>query len=177
MNHTDHVNLIRGGVPTGDNQTWADFGSGTGAFTLALADVFGPNATIHSIDCDAGALRTQADEMRRRFPQVTLQTHAHDYTRPFDLPKLDGIIAANTLHFQRDADKPRLVRLLKNYLREGGRMIVVEYNIDAGNYAVPHPLPFSAWQMLARDVGFAHTELLTTRPSRFLREIYSAVSW
>jgi hypothetical protein len=42
---------------------------------------------------------------------------------------------------------------------------------------MPHPLPFTEWQRLAERCGFAHTELLATRPSRFLREIYSAVSW
>ena len=180
MNHTDHVNLIRGGVPA-PGGTWADFGSGAGAFTLALADVVAGTsmpkggAAIHSIDRDAGALRVQADEMHRRFPQVTLETYAHDYTRSLDLPKLDGIVAANTLHFHRDA--LRVLHLLKGYLKEGGRMLVVEYNIDVGNYAVPHPLPFSAWQTLAKEAGFGHTELLATRPSRFLQEIYSAVSW
>jgi len=176
MNHTDHVNLIRGGVPAGHNQIWADFGSGQGAFTLALADVLGAGATIHSIDRDAHALRTQAGEMQRLFPGVKLLTYSHDYTRPLDLPKLDGIVAANTLHFHREADKARIVRLFKRYVREGGAMVIVEYNIDAGNYAVPYPLPFPAWQALARDAGWAQTERLATRPSRFLHEIYSAVS-
>lgn len=179
MNHTDHVNLLRAGVPAPApeaGEMWADFGSGTGAFTLALAELIGPGGVIHSIDRDAGALRSQADEMRHHFPQVTLHTHAHDYTWPLTLPSLDGIVAANTLHFLRDAAKLRTLRLLKGYLRAGGRMIVVEYNVDHGNYAVPHPLPFSAWQRLAAEAGFAHTELLSTRPSRFLREIYSACS-
>jgi SAM-dependent methyltransferase len=175
MNHTDHINLLRGGVTT-TGGVWADFGSGTGAFTLALAELVGPGGTVHSVDRDSGALRTQAGEMRRRFPHVALHTYAHDYTRPLALPPLDGIVAANTLHFQRDADKLRIVRLLRGYLREGGRMVIVEYNVDAGNYAVPHPLPSDAWQTLAAGAGFAQSKLLATRPSRFLREIYSAVS-
>ena len=37
MDHTDHVNLLRDAVGLGG--TWADFGSGTGAFTLALAEL------------------------------------------------------------------------------------------------------------------------------------------
>jgi SAM-dependent methyltransferase len=174
MNHADHVNLLRGGVPA-PGGTWADFGSGMGAFTLALAELIGPGSVIHSIDRDAHALAVQAREVRRRFPQVTLHTQCHDYARPLALPPLDGIIAANTLHFQRDALP--VVRLLKSYLKEAGRMIVVEYNIGVGNFAVPHPLPFTEWQRLAERCGFAHTELLATRPSRFLHQIYSAVSW
>ena len=40
MNHEDHVRLLRKGIvePGG---VWADFGSGAGAFTLALADLLG----------------------------------------------------------------------------------------------------------------------------------------
>jgi hypothetical protein len=41
---------------------------------------------------------------------------------------------------------------------------------------VPHPVPFSRWQQLAAGAGFERTEMLVRRPSRFLREIYSAVS-
>ena len=175
MNHTDHINFLRGGAPVPDG-VWADFGSGTGAFTLALAELLGPGGIIHSMDKDASALRVQADELRRRFPQITLHTYAQDYSRSLNLPALDGLVAANTLHFHRD--QLRLVQLLKGYVRDGGRMIVVEYNSDAPvPMYMPHPLPFARWQRLARDAGFAHTELLMRRPSVHSREMYSAVSW
>jgi ubiquinone/menaquinone biosynthesis C-methylase UbiE len=173
MNHADHVNLLRGGIPS-TGGVWADFGSGTGAFTLALAELVGPGGEIHSIDKDAGALREQERAMRARFPRNVVHYLAANYTRPLELLPLDGLVAANTLHFHRD--KAPIVRLLKTYLREGGRMLIVEYNIEAGNFAVPHPLPFKAWEKLAAQCGFAHTELLMTRPSRFLKEIYSAAS-
>ena len=51
MEHSDHVNLLRRGIPqTGG--VWADFGSGTGAFTLALAELIQPIGMIISIDRD-----------------------------------------------------------------------------------------------------------------------------
>jgi len=40
MKHTEHVNLLRRGIPA-PGGVWADFGSGTGAFTLALAELTG----------------------------------------------------------------------------------------------------------------------------------------
>jgi SAM-dependent methyltransferase len=173
MNHDDHVNLLRKGVPA-TGGVWADFGCGAGAFTLALAELI-VEGDIHAIDKDAGALGVLEDDLQQRFSCITLHTHRHDYTKPITLPALDGLVAANTLHFHRD--KLPIVRSLKAHLRAGGRMLLVEYNIDAGNTAVPHPLPFGAWQALARQAGFAHTELMMTRPSRFLKEIYSAASW
>ena len=82
---------------------------------------------------------------------------------------------ANSLHFQLEQDA--VVRLVRGYLRAGGRLLVVEYNIRRGNFAVPHPAPYSRWERMAQDAGFSHTELLGRRPSRFLKEIYSAASW
>lgn len=46
MNHNDHVNLLRNGV-TDAGKLWADFGSGSGAFTLAFADLLGSGGEIH----------------------------------------------------------------------------------------------------------------------------------
>jgi SAM-dependent methyltransferase len=173
MNHSDHVALLQDGVPA-TGGTWADFGSGTGAFTLALADLLGPAAQIYSIDMDRSALRRQDRRMIDHFPDVTVHYVAADYTQRIELPLLDGAVMANALHFQRD--KWRVVELIRDYLRPGGRFVVVEYNVDRGNRWVPHPLSFGTWQALVERAGFVHAELLATRPSRFLGEIYSALA-
>jgi ubiquinone/menaquinone biosynthesis C-methylase UbiE len=174
MNHADHVNLIRDGVPA-PGGVWADIGSGRGAFTLALAELIGPEGVIYSVDKDRGALREQERAMRTRFPAVAVHYRVADFTQPLALPPLDGIVAANALHFQLEKDAG--VKLMRGYLKPGGRLIVVEYNTDRGNFAVPYPLSYGAWEALARRSGFAQTRRLAARPSRFLGEIYSAVSW
>ncbi|MDX1522652.1 MAG: class I SAM-dependent methyltransferase [Anaerolineae bacterium] len=178
MNHTDHVNLLRGGIPT-PGGVWADFGSGSGAFTLALAELLGLDGEIYSVDKDRGALRTQERAMQARFPRISVHYLAADFTRPLldKLPPLDGLVIANALHFQPSASQGRVVELLKGYLRPGGRFILVEYDVDRGNFWVPHPLSFQSWERLARECGFTHTQLLAKRPSRFLQGIYAAASW
>jgi SAM-dependent methyltransferase len=173
MNHADHVALLRNGIPH-PGGTWADFGSGTGAFTLALAELIGPNGQIYSIDKKRGALRQQEQALRRRFPDCPVTYITADYTRRLDLPLLDGVVMANALHFQRR--KAGVVQLIYDYLRPGGRLILVEYNVDRGNHWVPHPLSYPTWEKVARRHGFVQTQLLAARPSRFLREIYAAVS-
>ncbi len=174
MDHHDHVRLLRDGIHARDG-VWADFGSGSGAFTLALAELLGNEAQIISIDQERESLRAQERVMRSRFPSARVEYHAADFTRPLDLPSLDGIVMANALHFQRD--KESVIRLLKNYVRADGRLILVEYNVDQGNLWVPHPLSFATWQTLAARCGFANTRWLWSVASRFLKEIYSAVSW
>ena len=174
MDHTDHTNLLRDGVAS-PGGVWADFGAGAGAFTLALADPLGTTGEIIAIDRDASRLRSNEEAMRARFPETKARYLAADFTEGLELPSLDGIASANALHFVED--QAGVVELLRSYLRPGGRLLVVEYNTEHSNFAVPHPVTYSRWQTLARDAGFAHTELLAQRSSRFLREIYSAASW
>lgn len=174
MNHHDHVHLLHDGIPQ-PGGTWADFGSGTGAFTLALADLIGASGEIYSVDKDGGALHTQSEALRARFPDVTMHYLTADFTRPLNLPPLDGIVIANALHFLRD--KGAALQLMRGCLKPGGRLIVVEYNVDRGNMWVPHPFSYATWETLARRSGFHETRQLAAVPSRFLGEIYSAVSW
>jgi SAM-dependent methyltransferase len=173
VNHEDHVRLLRGGVST-PRGVWADLGSGTGAFTLALADLIGAEGHIYSVDKDARALREQEATMHFSFPSVQVEYEIADFTRPLDLPPLDGIIMANSLHFVRH--KHGIVEQALEYLKPGGHFILIEYNADRGNPWVPYPLSYETWESLAQECGFASTRLLATVPSRFLGEMYSALS-
>ena len=173
MTHEDHVALLRGGIP-GPGGVWADLGSGTGAFTLALADILGPEGTIYSVDVDRRALKEQERIMRSRFPDVSVHYIDADYTGPLDLPPLDGIIMANSLHFQRD--KSRVLRQVRSYLKPSGSLVLVEYNADSGNPWMPFPISYPTWEKFATAHSFSSTRLLATVSSRFLKEIYSAVS-
>lgn len=175
MDHQDHVFLLRGGVERLGG-TWADLGASSGAFTLALAELLGPGGTIYAVDRDGRSLAALSRSMHAQFPDVVLHTLQADFRRPLALalPLLDGIVMANSLHFVRD--KAPVLRRLREYLGRNGRFILVEYGTDRGNPWVPHPLSFETWATLARHVGFAHTELLATRPSRFLGQIYAALS-
>lgn len=173
MQHQDHVNLIREGV-AGGGGVWADLGSGWGAFTLALADLLGPGGRIYSVDRDRSALREQESALRARFPKVTADYLEADFTGKLTLPPLDGILMANSLHFVRD--KAPVLAQLRSYLRPDGRLLLVEYNADRGNPWVPYPLSYPTWEAFSQKHGFTRTRLLRTVPSRFLREMYSALS-
>jgi ubiquinone/menaquinone biosynthesis C-methylase UbiE len=174
MNHGDHVRLLRPGIaqPGG---IWADLGAGSGAFTLALAELLGAGGIIHAVDRDRRALDQLARALRAAYPGVDLHLRVADFTQTLPLPPLDGIVMANSLHFVEA--KGAVLAQVRGSLRAGGRLVVVEYNTDRGNRWVPFPFSFATWQSLARQAGFAHTELLATHPSSFLGEFYAAASW
>ena len=143
------------------------FWLGDGGLTLALAD------------CSAGrksTRSTRAHSLERRsawrsVPRAQVTYLAADYTRPLDLPPLDGIVWRTrcTSSVQNGA----LARRSDISSRVGGSL--VEYNSDHGNMWVPYPLSFPTWETLASATA-VQTRLLATTPSRFLREIYSAES-
>jgi SAM-dependent methyltransferase len=181
MNHADHMALLREGVldrsvePAG--LVWADLGSGQGAFTLALAELLGANGVIYSVDWDRRALEAQRRSFETSFSAPAPELHylVADYTEPLDLPLLDGIVMANTLHFHRDVGP--VVRRATGRLRPGGRLVVVEYGADHGNIWVPHPFSYPTWEVIATRCGLTGTRLLATVPTRFLDHIYSSVSF
>lgn len=173
MDHHDHVALLRPGL-TGLGGVWADLGSGHGAFTLALAELLGPRGIIYSVDSDGRRLGVGMREVQRQFPGLNLIPMQADFTQPLDLPPLDGVVMANSLHFI--ANKLPVVRLVRGLLKVGASFLLVEYNVDRGNHWVPYPVSFRTWQRLAVEAGFRTTILMGTQPSHFLREIYAARS-
>lgn len=171
MEHDDHVDLLRDGIAPG---VWADLGSGRGAFTLALADLLGPKARIHSVDRDQRSLREQRQAMEARFPEARVDYVEADFTRPLGLGVLDGVVMANSLHFVRL--KENALALIRAAVRPGGRLVLVEYDTDRGNHWVPYPVSFPSWERVAAAAGFTGTRRLHRVGSRWLGAIYSALS-
>jgi ubiquinone/menaquinone biosynthesis C-methylase UbiE len=175
MDHKDHVHLLREGIKS-PGGVWAELGSGRGAFTLALADLVGPDGTIYSIDKDQSSLQEQARANKKILHQhhPTIHYLLGDYRFPLNLPPLKGVLMANTLHFHDQ--KTAILRLVDGYLQPRGNLIIVEYNSDRGNTWVPYPVSFDSWRSLAGAAGFKDTRLLSRVPSSFMGEIYSAIS-
>jgi ubiquinone/menaquinone biosynthesis C-methylase UbiE len=175
MEHADHVALIRDAV-AGTGPRWLELGAGRGAFTLALAELIGPDAEIVAVDRDAGDLRQLADSMADRFPATRLRTVSADFTRPLAIgdERFDGLLAANALHFVREP--VAVIADVVPLLCPKARVLVVEYDADSGNPWVPHPISFSTWQAIAAAAGLSHTRLVGRVPSRFLGAIYAAAS-
>lgn len=175
MDHNDHVNLLRPANLT-QGGTWADLGAGGGAFTLALRELIGLDAVIYAVDKDRSSLRELENAHRARFDtSLNLIPLNQDFSRLTDIPPLDGVVMANSLHFFKDKEK--ILRHVNGLLKPNGALLLVEYNVDSGNMWVPHPLTFETFHSLALRAGFTKPRLLAKVPSRFLKEFYSAVAY
>jgi ubiquinone/menaquinone biosynthesis C-methylase UbiE len=175
MDHTDHVELLKAAnlSPAG---TWADFGAGSGAFTLALRELVGPHVNIYAVDKDRRGLRDLEMAHREKFTtSQNIHTVQADFTGALSLPPLDGIVMANSLHFFKDKEK--VLRHVRSFLKLNGALLLVEYDVDSGNPWVPYPLSFETYGALAPRAGFSEPKLLATVPSRFLKGFYSALAY
>ncbi|MBX3144637.1 MAG: class I SAM-dependent methyltransferase [Trueperaceae bacterium] len=164
MQLSDAEALISGGVGR-QGGTWADLGCGSGTFTLALARLLGEGGTVHAVDKESSALSELALTARDAIGAGILTTVA-DFTWPLPLSGLDGVVMANSLHFVERGRQEQVVALVSGYLREGGALVLVEYDQVRGNPWVPYPVPPRRFADLARAVGLAEPVEIGRRRSR-----------
>jgi SAM-dependent methyltransferase len=142
---------------------------------LALADLLGPGASVVAIDRDRGALEHAGRAVRAAFPDTHLTTLVADFQQELPrLPALDGLVAANSLHFIPRSEQVAVIEALAARLKPRGTFLVVEYDSDSGNYWVPNPFSARAWPRLAEQAGLVEAHEMSRVPSRFLGAIYSA---
>src|ERR1044072_1410401 len=124
MKIEDAVALIRSSVQRSEG-TWADLGAGRGTFTRALVEIMGKDARIYCVDRHAESLVELATWAKEHAPNVAvIEGDFTDDHALEQLPELDGLLLANSLHFVKDAGA--VLKRLVRHLRPGGRVVLVE---------------------------------------------------
>jgi ubiquinone/menaquinone biosynthesis C-methylase UbiE len=156
--------------------SWAELGSGTGIFTVELYKLVGPKAEIYSIDKNSHALEKQKRTFEAQYPEANIHFMNADFTKNLDLPPLDGILMANSLHFVAFDQQRPLVARLCSQLKPKGILLIVEYEAHHGNLWVPHPINYDSFDYLAGEAGLVDVHRLASVPSSFMGELYSAMA-
>ncbi|MCB0105423.1 MAG: class I SAM-dependent methyltransferase [Caldilineaceae bacterium] len=168
--------LLRPAISAAMGGRWADVGCGDGVFTRLLLEWLAPGSTVVAIDRDGEALRRLQEQLPPG-QQGQVQTVQADFTETRAIAHLapfDGLLFANALHFVRDP-LPVLRRWVP-LLKEGGTVIIIEYNAARGNWAVPHPFRDATCLQLMHDAGLDEAQIVNREPSSFMGEIYTATS-
>jgi ubiquinone/menaquinone biosynthesis C-methylase UbiE len=165
--------LIQPGI-TGRGGVWADIGSGSGVFTLALRGLLGPEAELYSVEREAGALARQRRAIEAAYPDTRIHYIEADFTQKLDLPPLDGALLANVLHRVPFAQQERVLARQCEYLKPGGRLILIEYERQQGTPWSRYPVSYEAFENLAMAAGLRDVRRLAAIPASFFRDLYSA---
>lgn len=145
-------------------QIWADLGCGDGLFSRALLSLLPAQSSIYAID-----------QHPFSFTEPNIHFLKLDFVhQPLELPQLDGILMANSLHFV--PNKLLLLEKIKTQLRPNGIFVLVEYDTEVANPWVLYPLSFAAATKLFAQSGFAALGKSNERQSLYQRaKIYAAL--
>lgn len=172
MTHQDAVSLVAAGV-TATGESWADLGAGSGVFTRALSELLGPAGHVTAVDQNVHAL---GEIGAPPASGAAVKLYHADFTGPLGLTTLDGLLLANSLHFARQQE--RVLRQLLRYVRPGGKILLVEYDVRQPSPWNPYPVPPGRFETLAAAVGLRGVTELNRRPSRFgERDLYVATAY
>jgi SAM-dependent methyltransferase len=151
------------------SRTWADFGAGEGTFTRALASLLGPSARIHAVERDAAgiaALEALADER--------ISVIRGDFTNALELPRLDGALFANALHFVPASRQATVLSRIARGMEPGGRVVFVEYDRRTATQWVPYPIPPERLRGITLEAGLGAPIVVGTRPSAYSGTLFAA---
>jgi len=171
MKPKDALNLIEPGVERiNTKQIWADLGAGNGIFTHALSRLLPAGSMIYAVDMNSTRMSSIS-----LWEQVTLKIIQADFvSSAWNTEPLNGILMANALHFVKE--KESFLKKLKERLTPGGRLLIVEYEMEKGNTWVPYPISFQKLSAIATSSDFSSVKKLIEVPSVYEgRMIYSAV--
>lgn len=147
---------------------WADLGCGSGTFTYALAQLLSPGSSIIAVDILPQRLnKTVGNNVSIQFQQSDMNLES------FTLPKLDGILMANSLHFVQD--KESLIKRLDRWFAPEKQFLIVEYESDIPNRWVPFPITFGKLSTLFKNLGYEAVTKVNERPSAFGGTMYAAL--
>lgn len=168
MTTAEAQTLLGPAVDNKPGQQWLELGAGSGTFTTALAGLLDASSEILATDKDPSALMSI-----KSFPDVRLITTKWDFMK-MGLPAglFDGILMANALHYVQD--KEPLIRAIIGRLKDDGMLIIIEYDMTAGNRWVPYPVSYRELAVIAQSMKL-RIDRVSSKPSTLkLSNIYSA---
>ncbi|HWK99263.1 MAG TPA: class I SAM-dependent methyltransferase [Parapedobacter sp.] len=148
-------------------QHWADLGCGNGTFTYALAHLLSPGSSIVAVDSLPQSLNKTVGNVSIQFQYSDINLDS------FSLPKLDGILMANSLHYIQE--KESLVKRLESCFITRKQFLIVEYESNRPNRWVPFPITFNKLSALFAHLGYEAVTKVNERPSSFGGTMYAAL--
>lgn len=143
------------GIEKGDHV--ADFGAGHGYYTIPLARRVGGNGKVYAVDIQRQVLdviRTKAKLEHLLNIETVLANLEEDNGSKIKEQYCDFVVISNIL-FQAD-EKQNVVREAYRILRAGGRLAMIEWDMNSGNFGPTRNLRVSRElaRNLALDEGF-----------------------
>ena len=138
----------------------ADFGSGSGAYVLAIADALNGSGTVYAVDIQKDLLRRIKNEAMRRSLAVEVVWGDLEDNQGSKLAdnSLDVVLISNLLFQVRD--RAAVLAEAARVVRPNGRVVIIDWSESYGGMG-PQPEDVcieDAARALARDVGLQEAD-------------------
>jgi ubiquinone/menaquinone biosynthesis C-methylase UbiE len=148
-------------------QSVADIGAGSGLFEVPLAKAISPGGKVYAVEIDEGffpQIKKKADEAHL----TNVETVLGKYTDP-NLPvrNVDMIFFHDVLHHIQH--RSGYLKAAAGYLKPGGRVVVIDYELGQGPHKAAPELEVSRDQLgaWAKDAGLKQVEDVKMFPDRY----------
>lgn len=136
-----HPEKIVGEFGVREGMSIADFGSGAGYFTILLGQMVGESGKVYALDIQETALDNVRVKARAAGIKniETIRTNLEVMgSSGFPNNSQDMVLIANIL-FQSDK-KAEIIREAQRVLKNGGRLILIDWRLGTGGFGPPDEL-------------------------------------
>ena len=150
--------LVRTAIRPGT--CWADLGAGEGTFSYALSELLGPLGMVIAVDKQQGFALESASPKHAQIHHFEA-----DFTLSLNLPPLDGILLANSLHFISNPQE--VLQQWINKLLPDGNILLIEYDQSIPSPWVPFPISRKKGKNLLEGLGLLDIQEIGSTPSQY----------
>lgn len=153
-----------------EGEVVADIGAGSGYFTRRFAAKVGPKGTVYAIDIEPGMLAAVRKDAKERKLDNIIPILA-DLDDPNIPPGgVDTVFICDTVH--HIADRPAYYRRIAAALRQGGRIVIVDFHERDAPVGPPTEHKLSAEQVTAElaEAGFQVVRTHDLLPHQYVLE-------
>lgn len=145
----------------------ADIGAGTGYFTRRFARAVGESGVVYAVDLEPNMLRYIAKRARSEGQKTVVPVLATTDSPMLPPRSVDVIFICDTIHHIENRDA--YYQLLREDLRPGGRLVIVDFKKDAAVEGPPLEMRLARSELeqeLTR-AGFSVTEEYDFLPDQY----------
>ena len=143
---------IRGGV-------WIDAGCGNGTYTFPLATLA---SQVIALDKNSNNLSFLDSKISL---ETNISTQQFDFSNPsWYKNSVDGILFGFSLHY--DPVHTTALKHAYQQLKQGGKLVVIEYSSEKSVPWVPYPLPLKKLNKILNALSYSGIQVINTFPLR-----------
>lgn len=138
---------------------WIDAGCGHGTYTFPLANLA---SQVIALDKNANNLSF----LESKIPlNANISTQQFDFSNPsWYKNSVDGILFGFSLHY--DPIHTTALKHAYQQLKQGGKLVVIEYSTEKSVPWVPYPLPFKKLNKILTALSYSEIQVINTFPLR-----------